>query len=297
MDKALAMCYDRFVSYELRDLNYIELDSERFWIEYNVAKSNSENLWDQYRERYFKLFYRNDKVKQIHYGSSAVVGVLSFGIFLFPALFGLLEGELPNSIEKSNDTEHKKLYVPSYGTLIEFCKKKEGQFLDEKEVANIRKAYLDEQIKAQIEQEKKLQVEEKRERQRELKIIKDQKIQKQENGNYAKNLGYSNGMTYGIISTISKVISGTWSKNNAAKYLITINGYDDFRVKNVIDDYVIFSTFRNYDLIQIAVIKEVGEDYITNSILKGKYFAVVGTQTFTNTLGQNMEVLVFKKIK
>lgn len=301
MDKALGICHDIFlkpmVSFSDNEAILLRKDAAKQGLEkYQLAKQNSGNLWQEYSKKNNESFYRDQSAKNTKYSVSAVFGLISFGILLLPFLMS------------SSDLHGG---YPSYQTIIEHCdweydrlelEKKIKKESEQKQQAQIDLdlKWQDEERaarkKAEIEMEEKWKSEEKREQEKRLKIIKEHKAQKQENDNYAKNLGYKNGMTYGIKSTISKVISGAWSRNNAANYLIARNIHDDFRVKNIIDDYVIFGAFKNYDLIQIAVVKDEGEDYITSSILNGKYFAVVGKQTFTTTFGQNMEVLVFKKV-
>jgi len=101
----------------------------------------------------------------------------------------------------------------------------------------------------------------------------------------------------GIISTVGKIISGRFNLKDAEKFLIRKTSNDNFKVSNIIDKYVIFQTFRNYDLIQIAVLKDPDEIYIDQSILKGKYFAIIGMQQFTKVFGGNSEILVLKRIE
>ena len=115
--------------------------------------------------------------------------------------------------------------------------------------------------------------------------------------NYAKSLGYDGGISDGIISMVGKITSGKSNLQSAAKLLIRKTSNDNFKVGNIIDKYVIFQTFRNYDLVQIAVVKEPNEIYIDQSILKGKYFAIIGREQFTKVFGGNSEILVLKKIE
>ena len=213
---------------------------------------------------------------------------------------------IPTDIKDYN-YNYREFDHPPYSHLIEYCefkfenyKKSYGE-LDEPERKIVGSPeWIEDRNKKFLEERK--QEEDERERLEVIELRKakierqKQDLEDQKRNNYARQLGYSSGISEGIIATIRKITSGKLSFGESGQYLIKKSPNDTFKVGNIIENYVIFQTFRNYDLVQIAVIKTPGEVYINDSILKGKYFAVVGMQQFTKVFGGNAEILVLRRI-
>ena len=301
MDDALKMCWDVSVHKRFDDrennnvrMNVIKLQKEQstskeFWRNYYQKKINSKDVWDDYSKKVFTSFWNDKANKYINY----TMAVFSFGITLIPTEF------------KQNYDEYDH---PSYQDAITYCDfkfneyKKEYGELDEKErIIAGSQEWFDNNYKKFQDEERQMAEELKKQEVADLRREKiaqqHQELETQKKNNYAKSLGYDGGISDGIISMVGKITSGKSNLQSAAKLLIRKTSNDNFKVSNIIDEYVIFQTFRNYDLVQIAVIKEPNEIYIDQSILKGKYFAIIGRQQFTKVFGGNSEILVLKRIE
>ena len=73
---------------------------------------------------------------------------------------------------------------------------------------------------------------------------------------------------------------------------------DIYRVDSIIDNFVIYSINYDYETYQFALKKEKGVSYPSKSKLNlDSYYVITGTKTFTNQLGQNIELMLLKEIK
>ena len=145
-------------------------------------------------------------------------------------------------------------------------------------------------------EKERLNIKKHKERDRkERQIISRNKRNAAKERNYARSIGYKD-LKYGIKSTIRKILSGEKSLNQSRGVLIKLSNRDSFTVSNIVGNYVIFNTFFGYELVQIAVVKSPEESYINKSRINGKYFTVVGKNTFTDALGSNKEILVLKRV-
>ena len=301
MDDALKMCWDVSVHKRFDDrensnvrMNVIKLQKEQstskeFWRNYYQKKINSKDVWDDYSKKVFTSFWNDKANKYINY----TMAIFSFGITLITTEFK----------QTYNEYDH-----PSYQDAITYCdfkfneyKKKYGE-LDEKErIIAGSQEWLDNNYKKFQDEERQMSEELKKQEVADLRREKiaqqHRELERQKKNDYAKSLGYDGGMSDGILSMVEKITSGRSSLQNAGRFLINKTPNDNFKVGNIIDDYVIFQVFRNYDLTQIALVKESSETYIDKSVLKGKYFAVIGRQQFTKVFGGNLEILVLKRIE
>ena len=310
MDDALKMCWDVVRSsedyYEEDDdededtenddtrINSIKLKQEQsiskeFWRNYYQKKINSKELWNDYSKKVFTSFWNDKTNKYINYA----MAFFSFGITLIPTEYK----------ENYDENDH-----PSYQDTITYCdfkfdeyKKQYGELNEKERIIADSQEWLKNNSKKLQEEKQHITKENKKQEAKELKrkeiAQKNHELEAQKKNNYAKSLGYDNGISDGIISMVGKITSGKSNLQSATKLLIRKTSNDNFKVSNIIDEYVIFQTFRNYDLVQIAVIKEPNEIYIDQSILKGKYFAIIGRQQFTKVFGGNSEILVLKRIE
>jgi tetratricopeptide (TPR) repeat protein len=129
---------------------------------------------------------------------------------------------------------------------------------------------------------------------------------------YAQRLGYKNGIwglsasnnkinkaayDAGLSSAIYSINRGAINIEESKKYLIK-RGYTNFKFDNIIDNYAFYSYIDdNYETYRFALIAEKNGQYLQNSSLKGKYFALTDVKRFTTVMGQNVDTLVFTKIE
>ena len=299
MDDALKLCWDATVNRiggdnkedeKIRKWQEAQSNSKEFWRNYSKKKTNAKEVWSDYSQRFFTTFWRDKANKYISY----TLGIFSFGITLIPT--------------GSKSYGYHEFDHPAYRDAIDYCefkfenyKKAHGELDEEERKIVGSQDWLDERHSRFLEERKREEEKNKRHEAIELKKAKieqkNQNLERQKRDDWAKSLGYGGGISEGIISTIRKITSGKLSFEEAGQYLIKKSPGDTFKVGNIIENYVIFQTFRNYDLVQIAVIKDSSETYIDGSILRGKHFAIIGRQQFTKILGGNTEILVLKRIK
>lgn len=114
----------------------------------------------------------------------------------------------------------------------------------------------------------------------------------------AKNMGYSLGL-YSGITDFAKDLAEDWiSSKEAQEYIILPTGYnDDYKVQNLTSDYVFYARLtRNYELQQIAVLRQKNKIYLSETPLPDCGYRYVGVDDFVNALGAHNQLLIFAAV-
>ena len=134
--------------------------------------------------------------------------------------------------------------------------------------------------------------------QRETDLINQQqkriKEKRDQQNQIAKNLGYQ-----GIYTDMSDVIyslnNGDLDLDHLTKFLIHIKEYDEYRLSSVSGDYAIYNNgYDTTEFIQFSVLKQNNMFYGKDALLKQGLYRVEGVDTFSNSLGQQSQLLVLK---
>jgi hypothetical protein len=144
-------------------------------------------------------------------------------------------------------------------------------------------------------------------------IHKIEKVMEEEN-ELSKNLGYQKGIfgyqiknyNAGIINFLNYIYIQN-KENSLAhlskiikdnqEFLIKANISDrNFAANQIIDNLVIYQVTNQYNqTTRFALMKEQGESYLENSLLFGKYFAIITTKELKID-GKTIEIFVLKNI-